>query len=311
MTAFEPLPKRLRRVFVPPIKCQGIKTKLVPFILANVQWDGRGRWIEPFLGSGVVLLNVRPQRAVANDSNPHIIELYRRVQDGRITPRAVGEHLTREGELLASRGESYYYAVRDRFNRNADPLDFLLLNRSCFNGVMRFNRKGEFNVPFCRKTERFQQAYVTKVVNQVSGLGDILSGRTWDFRAGDWRSCLQDADEADFVYFDPPYIGRHTDYYSQWSDDDAVALAEAARSLPCGFALSMWKQNRYRANAHLREHWGGMVERTVPHFYHVGSTESLRNAMVEALVIKPGHEATAPAVPAAERQAQGSLVFAG
>ena len=49
-----PLPKVSSAVIVPPIKCQGIKTKLVPFIAANVAWDAGRRWIEPFLGSGVV-----------------------------------------------------------------------------------------------------------------------------------------------------------------------------------------------------------------------------------------------------------------
>jgi len=288
---FQPLPRLVHRVLVPPLKCQGIKTKLVPFILANIRWDGRGRWIEPFLGSGVVLLNVAPDRALACDINPHIVALYRGILKGRVTPQAVGAHLTAEGERLMALGEDHYYRIRERFNETADPLDFTLLNRACFNGVMRFNKKGEFNVPFCRKLERFQQAYVTKIVNQVAALRDIMTGKDWHFQAADWREALSNVDEGDFVYLDPPYIGRHTDYYSQWSEREAVELARATRLLPCGFAVSMWKENRYRSNDHLARHWQGMVEKTVSHFYHVGSTEDLRNAMVEALCIKPGYEA--------------------
>ena len=61
------------RVQVPPIKCQGIKTKLVPMILRRIDRDPEGVWVEPFLGSGVVALNVAPKRALLADTNPHLI----------------------------------------------------------------------------------------------------------------------------------------------------------------------------------------------------------------------------------------------
>ncbi len=177
-------------------------------------------------------------------------------------------------------------------------------------GVMRFNRKGEFNVPFCRKPERFRQAYVTKIVNQVSSLCKIMQDKEWEFRVGDWRACLAEARSNDFVYLDPPYIGRHTDYFNQWSEDDATSLAELAQNLPCGFALSMWKANKYRSNAAYLELWHGVEQRTITHFYHVGSTEALRNSMEEALLIKQGHEATSLArenAPKKARQLQMAL----
>lgn len=284
------LPRTVKRVIVPPIKCQGIKTKLVKFILSNISWNGKGRWIEPFLGSGVVLFNVQPERALINDINPHIIRLYQMIYDGSLSPEQVRSYLIAEGKKLLSKGEDYYYAVRERFNRTGDPLDFIFLNRSCFNGVMRFNSKGEFNVPFCRKPDRFRQAYVTKIVNQISQIRRIMQGKEWEFCTGDWREVLENLAEDDFVYLDPPYIGRHTDYYQEWSEDDAADLARIARNLPCGFALSMWKENKYRLNQHIVSYWNGLVERTFTHFYHVGSTENLRNSMEEALLIKPGYE---------------------
>jgi len=284
------LPRNVKHVVVPPIKCQGIKTKLVKFILNNISWNGIGRWIEPFLGSGVVLFNVQPERALVNDINPHIIRLYQMIYDGSLSSEEVRMYLTVEGKKLLLKGEDYYYLVRERFNKTGNPLDFIFLNRSCFNGVMRFNSKGEFNVPFCRKTDRFRPAYVTKIVNQISQIQKIMRDKDWEFRTGDWRECFVNVTADDFVYLDPPYIGRHTDYYQQWSEDDAAQLARLALSLPCGFALSMWKENKYRLNEHLRLYWDGLVERTFTHFYHVGSTENLRNAMEEALLIKPGYE---------------------
>lgn len=58
----------------PPIKSQGIKTKLAPFVMENIKWNGKGRWVEPFLGSGAVLLNAQPERALVSDTNKHIID---------------------------------------------------------------------------------------------------------------------------------------------------------------------------------------------------------------------------------------------
>jgi DNA adenine methylase len=285
------LPRIVKHVIVPPIKTQGIKTKLVKFILSNISWSGKGRWIEPFLGSGVVLFNVQPERALVNDINPHIIRLYQMIYDGSLSPEEVRLYLSAEGKKLLSKGEEYYYLVRERFNKTGDPLDFIFLNRSCFNGVMRFNSKGEFNVPFCRKPDRFRQAYVTKIVNQISQIQKIMCGKDWEFRVGDWRESLKNVTADDFVYLDPPYIGRHTDYYQKWSEKDAVELAKVVQGLPGGFALSMWKENKYRVNEHLSRYWNGIVERTFTHFYHVGSNENFRNAMVEGLLIKPGYEA--------------------
>lgn len=292
------LPRILETVIVPPIKCQGIKTKLVPFIMQNIRWDGTGHWVEPFLGSGVVLFNLRPQRALVCDINPHIINFYQQVYNGCITPPTVRKYLQNEGEKLLENGhkgkKSYYYEVRERFNAENNPLDFLFLSRACFNGMMRFNQRGLFNVPFCRKPDRFRPAYVTKIVNQIKVIQGIMRGKEWTFRAGDWRTCLENLEDTDFVYLDPPYIGRHTDYFNQWSDSDAVELAEMTHHIPGGFALSMWKENRYRVNEHIPLHWDHAIERTKTHFYHVGPTEDLRNAMEEALLIKPGFTATMP-----------------
>lgn len=302
------LPCELKHVVVPPIKCQGIKTKLVRFILGNICWNGKGRWIEPFLGSGAVLFNVQPERALVNDINPHIIRLYQMIFEGRLSPETVRTYLTEEGRNLSSKGADYYYSVRERFNKNGDPLDFIFLNRSCFNGVMRFNSRGEFNVPFCRKPDRFRQAYITKIVNQIFQIRKIMLGKEWEFRVGDWRDCLRNVGADDFIYLDPPYIGRHTDYYQRWSENDAVELAVTVQNLPCGFALSMWKENRYRQNQHIAQYWNGLVERNFTHFYYVGSTENLRNSMEEALLIKPGFEVIT--VSTAQTAAPMQLTFA-
>jgi DNA adenine methylase len=74
------------KIFIPPIKCQGIKTKLVAWIKENLSQLKYSRWIEPFMGSGVVGFNVRPQNAVFSDINPHLINFYNAIKDEKITP---------------------------------------------------------------------------------------------------------------------------------------------------------------------------------------------------------------------------------
>lgn len=279
------LPKNISKIGVPPIKCQGIKTKLINFIAENIEWNGEGKWIEPFLGSGVVLFNIQPYMALVSDTNKHIIELYKQIQNGKIDEIIVKEYLKSADEALKKGGQDYYLEVRKRFNEKGCPLDFLFLNRSCFNGLMRFNSKGGYNVPFGHKPERFAQAYITKIIHQISWIKKMMKDKDWTFQVADWKETLKQAKDNDFVYLDPPYIGRHTGYYNSWEEKDAIDLAETAKKLPCGFALSMWLENKYRKNDHIKNYWEGLEIRTFAHFYHVGASEDLRNEMQEALVL--------------------------
>lgn len=271
---------------VPPIKCQGIKTKIVPVIKELVHQPIQGYWIEPFCGSCVVALNIQPQRARLSDTNIHIINLYRSIQDGTITAGKAKKYLEAEGDKLLRLGEKYYYEVRERFNESGNSFDFLFLNRSCFNGVMRFNRHGKFNVPFGHKPERFRQAYITKITNQIKAFSDVLTGRDWTFEVQHFEQVLSTATEFDFVYADPPYIGRHVDYYNSWSEEEELKLTKILQDLPCRFLLSTWHSNKYRTNDLIPNTWDRppFEIRTVEHFYHVGSTEELRNSMTEALI---------------------------
>ncbi|WP_198409851.1 DNA adenine methylase [Thiomonas arsenitoxydans] len=282
------LPRRIRAK-APPIKIQGIKTKLVPWIADAINWHGQGRWIEPFMGSGAVALNIAPPRALLCDTNEHLVRFYQGVQRGDITSMSVRAFLEEEGAKLLAVGEDHFYEIRKRFNEHKSPLDLVFLNRSCFNGIMRFNKKGGFNVPFCRKPERFRQALITKICNQVSWAAKVMHGKEWVFKCQPWRETLAQASADDFVYLDPPYIGRHADYYNKWSEQEADELSDAIKALPSGFAYSMWKGNQYRENAHLEAHFGRFHMETFSHFYHVGSTESLRSEMEEALVISAGN----------------------
>lgn len=286
----------------PPIKIQGIKTKVVPLIARSIEWSGAGRWIEPFLGSAVVALNIKPHRAVLADTNEHLIKLYKGIKEGRINGKAVRAFLEREGSILLEDGERYYYYVRDRFNDAGDPFDFLFLSRSCFNGMMRFNHSGGFNVPFCRKPERFSPALVTKIVNQVEWARAAMENKEWEFLVQDWRTTVSDANSDDIIYCDPPYIGRHADYYNGFTYSEADELAEYLIQTSAGFALSMWLENKYRRNDYVDRWFADYPQFTMSHFYHVGPLESLRNQMTEVVILSKtvASDAWTPDLPLVE-----------
>ena len=273
------------KVFVPPIKIQGIKTKIVKLISDNVYLTPDSTWYEPFMGSGVVGLNIAPNKAVFSDTNPYVIALYNSIKEKKITSQIVREFLEHEGAILREKDDEHYYFIRERFNANHNPLDFLFLNRSCFNGMIRFNRYYKFNVPYGHKPERFQKAYVTKIVNQVKRLETIFPENDWEFVCCSFEEAIARAGVNDFIYCDPPYIGRHVDYYDSWDEEQEIALHDALVASGARFMLSTWDHNKYRKNDYLDTVWQGCYKATQEHFYHVGAKEENRNSMLEALLM--------------------------
>lgn len=291
----------IARVNVPPIKSQGIKTKLVPWVKGIVPSDFSGTWVEPFMGTGVVAFNVAPKKAVLCDTNPHLVNFYSSIARGEITAGRVKDYLIREGSALLDSGEKHYYSIRERFNKTANPLDFLFLNRAGFNGMIRFNRKGEFNIPFCRKPQRFAQAYVTKIVNQVETLAKILSVKDFVFKCQDFAKTISEASASDIIYCDPPYIDRHVDYYNGWDGAHEERLHQLLSNFDGRFILSTWHHNDYRENEYVKSLWSNFTVLTKEHFYHVGGKEENRNPVVEALVVNFGAEAEEKVVTHAEQ----------
>lgn len=280
-------PKHIELTKVPPIKIQGIKTKLVPFIAASIYWDDNGTYFEPFMGSGVVGFNLQPKKAIFSDTNPYIIQFYKDLQNKIITPAIVREFLEEETlKLMATPADknSYYYEVRERFNKTHTSLDFLFLQRSNFNGMIRFNNQGKYNVPFGRKPERFKKALITKIVNQVAWAQDLIVNHDWDFLCIPFEEAFSMMKPKDFTYLDPPYIDRYDGYYDAWSEDYAVLLSKLAQNGPAKYAFSMWYKNKYRENEHIKL-WSHGKLLTTEHFYHIGAKESNRNPMIEALVV--------------------------
>lgn len=273
------------RVIVPPIKSQGIKTKLVPWIM-ELAPKVNGRWIEPFLGTGVVAFNSGYKKAILNDTNPHIINFYKSVQLKQITAAIVKRYLEHEGKLLSKSGDDgyeHFRLIRDRFNKEFSSLDFIFLSRAGFNGMMRFGRKGNWNIPFCKKPDRFAQAYITKISNQVTTVAEVIKSE-WDFHNKPFSEIIPLATTEDIIYCDPPYFGRYVDYYNGWTEQDEETLFNLLSATKAKFILSTWHHNDYRENEMIKKFWNKFNIVTKDHFYHSGGKIENRRTIVEALV---------------------------
>ena len=273
------------KVLVPPIKIQGIKTKLVDFIAPHIHLPKGSTWIEPFMGSWVVWFNLAPDKAIFSDTNPHTISLYWSLNKGKFNHLDVKRFLEQEGKKLLEKWEDYYKFVRNRFNKEKNPLDFLFLNRSCFNGMIRFNRKWEFNVPFCKKPERFAPAYITKITHQVKNLQTLMKKNHWSFVCQDFREVISNASSSDFIYCDPPYIWRNVDYYDSRNEKDEIDLCNILKQKGISFIMSTRHSNTFRSNSYLESLRKEYPIVTTQHLYHLWGKEKNRNTIVEALIL--------------------------
>ena len=197
------------KVINTPIKIQGKKRNIIPFLKTHIQINPDDLYIEPFLGSGIVAFNLQPNKAILSDVNYHIINLYNNINDKKINSVIVRDFLELHGNQLAKQGESYYYEMRQQFNdliqkndndyyemlNNKIDLEllslyFIFLNFSCFNGAIRFNGSGLFNTPFCRKNDKYSKAYITKICNQIADVQSHLKDKDWKFIVSDYQNIL-------------------------------------------------------------------------------------------------------------------------
>jgi DNA adenine methylase len=205
----------------PPLKWAGGKRWLIPHLSTLWQPHSSRRYVEPFCGGLAGPLGLVPRRAMLNDINPHLINFYRHLQRGlEITIEMKNE-------------EGSYYRRRRRFNRligNGDLESaeaaqlFYYLNRTCFNGLCRFNQSGEFNVPFGRHS-------AITYARDFSVFKSRL--KNWEFSCGDLDALSIEPDA--FVYADPPYDVEFTTYSSggfTWDDQVRTAELLAAHSGP-------------------------------------------------------------------------------
>lgn len=201
--------------------------QLVPLLPPGVDLM---RHVEPFIGGGAVFFARRPERALISDVNPELVHTYQAVRDdvdGVIG--ALGRHAVHHDA-------EHFYAVRERYNARVDrsvverAAMFIYLNKTCFNGLHRVNRRGEFNVPAGR--------YKSPRILDEAGLrasSRALAGA--DIRCDGFEALLETAHPGDFLYLDPPYEPvSETASFTAYAQDgfsraDQTRLRDVCRAL--------------------------------------------------------------------------------
>jgi DNA adenine methylase len=209
------------------LKWAGGKSQLVPTILALMPEKPSGRFIEPFVGSGVVALNVPQEHIIIADVNPGLMALW--------------SELKKDGPDFIDFAEKYFapgfnnqdmfYEMRDKFNTtwhvDVKAAAFLYLNRHCFNGLCRFNAKGKFNVPYGKYAKPYFPRAEMEAAHKRLANSTVLQN--------DFREVMAMAKAGDVVYCDPPYIPlSDTSNFTAYSaggfgHDEQVALMRCAK----------------------------------------------------------------------------------
>ena len=186
----------------PVIKWSGSK-RTVASLLGDLFLPAN-TYYEPFVGGGAMMPFAKADKGKASDIIPELIALWNEIK--RHPDLVAAEYETR-WHRLQDEGHQVFYEVRDTFNNTKNPLDFLFLTRTCLNGMIRYNSAGEFNNSLHLTRPGIAPQRLSVIINQWS-----LCIRKFEFHNVDYRECLADVKEGDFVFLDPPYGGTKSRY---------------------------------------------------------------------------------------------------
>ncbi|MPQ30116.1 Dam family site-specific DNA-(adenine-N6)-methyltransferase [Clostridium estertheticum] len=184
------------------IKWTGSKRKQANEIAAYI--PDHDRYFEPFLGGGAMLYIAGTRGSYANDIYSPLIEFWKLVQNDK---DVVIQYYSEEWNKLQKNLPDHYYNIRDRFNKDPNGLDLSFLTRTCVNGIVRFNKEGEFNNSFHLSRKGMKPDTFAKIVDKwnkkVQGI---------NFTNFDYREILDISKKGDVIYLDPPYAGSNNRY---------------------------------------------------------------------------------------------------
>jgi DNA adenine methylase len=219
------------KLIAPFLKWVGGKRQIMPSIVALMPKNIKS-YCEPFAGGGAVLFHLQPQKAIINDFNEELINVYQVIKNNLFE---LIEDLKKH-----KNGPEYFYNLRaidrteefKKLTKIERASRIIYLNKTCFNGLYRVNNSGEFNSPFGKyKNPNIVNEPTLKAVSNYLKDNDIQLNR------GDYETILKNLDKKSFVYLDPPYhpvsdSSNFTGYVQGgWNIYDQVRLKEACDDL--------------------------------------------------------------------------------
>lgn len=213
----------------PVIKWSGSKRNQANTIIEYFP-DSYDCYYEPFLGGGSMLYSVNHKKSVCGDICTPLIELWKEIEK---KPKELAESYRHRWNRLQTEGHEVYYEIRDNFNKNQNPEDLLFLSRTCVNGLIRFNSKGEFNNSLHHTRPGIKPDTLEKIIldwsNRIKGT---------EFLASDYRQTTANAKEGDLIYLDPPYFYTKGRYYGGIDFDDFINYLEDLNNRKIKYILS-------------------------------------------------------------------------
>lgn len=194
-------------------------------------------YYEPFVGGGSVIRrllssDIKAKEYICSDLNNDLIDLWNEI---KTNPKEVIYEYDKMWHELnidddKERKKQYFYMIRNRFNKEKSPYDFMFIMRTTTNGMPRYNRSGNFNNSFHVTRNGIQPDTLKNIINQWS---ELLNKNDVQFICQDYRDVK--ANQNDYVYLDPPYANTKGMYYGTL---DYSELWEWLRQQECGYALS-------------------------------------------------------------------------
>lgn len=222
--------------FQPVIKWSGSKRSQADEIIKHFP-KKIDVYYEPFVGGGSVVrmllsANIQVNNCICSDLNNDLIDLWNLIKDNPILVADTYERMWNELNIDddKERKKQYFYMVRERFNKEKNPLDFMFIMRTTTNGMPRYNLSGEFNNSFHVTRDGIKPETLKNIIIKWSKL---LNDNDVQFICQDYREVK--ASKNDFIYLDPPYANTKGMYYGAL---DYEELWQWLRSQPCKYALS-------------------------------------------------------------------------
>ena len=214
------------------IKWSGSKRSQAEAIAALFPANRRGSYFEPFLGGGSVLYfgASRFGRCEASDLYRPLIDIWDSVKN---RPEVLKREYEDDWNALQENFPEYFYEVRDRFNAGKNGRDLLFLSRTCVNGIIRFNKQGEFNNALHLSRRGMKPRLFNSIVDKWAA---VLGNTT--FRVCDYASILERLQPNDFVYMDPPYVNSHNRYVEDLAVDRFLEFLARLNDARVKWALS-------------------------------------------------------------------------
>lgn len=212
----------------PVIKWSGSKRHQAAEIISYFP-KSYGTYFEPFLGGGSILGALQPENPVVGDICAPLIGIWNYIKNN---PDKLYYHY-KHNWLLLQKDKDHYYTVRTRFNSTKNPLDFFFLTRTAYNGLVRFNSRGEFNSSFHSTRPGIHPDKLYKIINQWH---NVIKDTT--FITGDCYRTLSSVSAGDLVYLDPPYANTTGMYGEKFTMKDLIELLKYINSKDAYYVLS-------------------------------------------------------------------------